>query len=245
MKTELRSKFHTFIAVFFLSLMSVNAQTVTCFDATASSAKDFWLSNFYFSKCTDYLNTGGKDITNSSYVDFNGGGKVIFDKVYVSKDADYTCRLTYGIGWADPVSGCDFNLIVNDALLGKYTVYGPHAAGTTIDLPLPLGTLATDWNNIIVIQQARHWPTTLGMQLIKGLTNATPTINEYTFKVTGMNKCIQISNLTGDKNNIDIFTLEGRLMNSEVVSGATFTKFVNQGVYLVKVNGTPVKVVVQ
>ena len=167
MKTKLLFRMYTAIFVCGLSFMSVNAQVVDCKDSTLASAPDFWLSNFYFSKCTNYLNTGGKDIVGSSYVDFNGAGKVIFNNIFVSKDADYTCRLTYGIGWADPVTGCDFNLIVNDALMGTHTVFGPHTANTTIDLPLPLGTLATDWNNVIVIQQARHWPTTLGYSIDK------------------------------------------------------------------------------
>jgi WD40 repeat protein len=244
MKTKLLFKMYTAIFVCGLSFMSLNAQTVTCYDATAASAPDFWLSNFYFSKCTDYLNTGGKDITNSDYVDFDGGGTVVFDNVYVSNDADYTCRLTYGIGYADAVTGCDFLLIVNEAYMGKFTVFGPHTAGTTIDLPLPLGTLFADWNNVIIIQQARHWPTTLGIQLLKGLT-AVPVIKEYPFNISGLNKSIQISNLTNEKNSIEIYSVEGRLINSEIALGSSFVKCLNQGIYLVKVNGTPVKVIVQ
>lgn len=244
MKTRLLFRMYTALIVCGFSVMGLNAQTVTCYDATAASAPDFWLSNFYFSKCTDYLNTGGKDIVGSSYVDFNGAGKIIFNNIYVSKDANYTCRLTYGIGWVDPVTGGDINLIVNDALMGTNTVFGPHTAGTTIDLPLPLGTLATDWNNVIVIQQARHWPTTLGIQLIEG-TTAVPVIKEYPFKISGLNKSIQISNLTNERNKIEIFSVEGRLINSEIAIGSSFVKGINKGVYIVKVNGTPVKVAVQ
>lgn len=245
MKTKLLFRMYTAFFVCGLSFTSVNSQTVDCKDSTLASAPDFWLSNFYFSKCTDYLNTGGKDFGTSALVDFNTNGYINFNNIFISKDADYTARLTYGIGYADPVTGCDFNLIVNDAFVSKFTVFTPNTPGTTINLPLPLGTLATDWNNVIKIQQARHWPTTLGIQLLKGLPSAVPVVKEYPFKISVINKSIQISSLTNEKNKIEIFSVEGRLINSEIAIGTSFTKSFNQGVYLVKVNGTPVKVVVQ
>jgi len=250
MKTKLLFRL---CAVFFIgsmSLISANAQVVTCYDSAESSANDFWLTHFYFSKCTDYLNTGGKDIADpwAAYVDFNGGGIIDFTKIRVSEDGVYTVRLSYGIGWAEPVIGANFNVIVNDEFSGNYTVLPIPDADKDptkpllIDLPV---TLSTDWDNEIKIQQNKDWPTTLGIQLIKGTVSAVPKLDENAFKVSGLNKSIQITKLTSEQNKIDIYTVVGKLISSETVSGTSFVKSVNQGIYIVKVNGTPVKVAVR
>lgn len=251
MKTKLLIRLY---AVFFLSsmsLLSVNAQVVTCYDSSESIANDFWLTHFYYSKCTDYLNTGGKDISDpawAAYVDFNGGGYIDFTKIRVSADGNYTVRLSYGIGWAEPVIGANFNVTVNDEFTGNYTVLPIPDADKNptkpllIDLPV---TLSTDWDNEIKIQQNKDWPTTLGIQLIKGTTSAVPTLKENTFKISGLNKSIQITKLNKEQNKIDVFSVVGRLISSETVTGISFIKSVNQGIYIVKVNGAPVKVVVQ
>ena len=247
LKTKLLLRLLVAIFVCSFSIMSANAQVVACTDPKVASALDFWFSNFYFSKCTDYLNTGGKDIAGSSLVDFNGGGTIVFNNIYVSADADYTARLSYGIGWADPVTGADFNLIVNDALIGTYTVYSTNNSNTTIDLPLIMGTLAPDWNNVIKIQQARNWPTTLGIRLIKGVTTLNPQIKhkDYTIE-SGINNSINIVGLQSDLiNRIEIFSIVGKLVSCEIVKQSTYTRLLNKGIYLVKVNGETSKVVIK
>jgi hypothetical protein len=247
MKTNLLFRFYVAIFMSGFFIMSTNAQIVTCSDPTVSKTPDFWFNNFYFSKCTDYLNTGGKDITGSSFVDFNGGGTIVFNNIYVSADADYTARLSYGIGWADPVTGADFNLIVNDALIGTFTVFGPNNAGTIIDLPLPLGTLAPDWNNVIKIQQARNWPVTLGIQLVKGTATAVPEVKHKAYSIeSGINKSINISGLNSNIiNRIEIYSIEGKQISCEFAKQSTYTKAINEGIYLLKVNGETSKVVVK
>jgi len=247
MKAKLLFKMSVAIFACSLSLFSANAQVVTCYDQTESSANDFWLTHFYYSKCTDYLNTGGKDISDpawAAYVDFNGGGYIDFTKIRVSADGDYIVRLSYGIGWAEPVVGANFNVIVNDEFTGNYVVLPQIVDPTnppTIDLPV---TLSTDWDNEIKIQQNKDWPTTMGIQLLK-TTTAVKKVKENLFKVSGMNGMIQISKLEGAENNVEVFSMVGKRLLAETFSGSTFTKSINSGVYLVKVNGTPVKVVVQ
>ena len=248
MKTKLLFRLYVAIFVCGFSIMSANAQVVTCYDSSVSSVPDFWLSNFYFSKCTDYLNTGGKDISDplwSSYVDYNGGGSINFTNIHVSKDGAYTVRLTYGIGWAEPVVGANFNLIVNDELVGNYTVFAIDKPDPTvlrtIDLPV---TLSTDWDNVIKIQQAKDWPTTLGIQLLNGIT-AVAEVKQNTFTVTGMNKSIQINKLTNKSNFIEIYSIEGKLIDSKNIQQESFVKAMDKGLYIVKVNGIAAKVVVQ
>jgi len=248
MKTKLLFRLYVAIFVCGFSFMSANAQVVTCHDATLSSANDFWLNNFYFSKCTDYISTGGKDISDplwSSYVDFNGGGSVDFTKIRVSQDGAYTARLTYGIGWAEAVVGANFNLIVNDEFVGNYSVFAidnpDPAVLRTIDLPV---TLSTDWDNVIKIQQAKDWPTTLGIQLLKKVTSISD-VKQKTFTISGMNNSIQIDKLTNKSNVIEIYTIEGKLIDSKTIQQESFVKAMDKGLYIVKVNGIAAKVVVQ
>lgn len=249
MKTKVLFKMSVAIFVCSLSFFSANAQVVTCYDESESIVNDFWLTHFYYSKCTDYLNTGGKDISDpawTAYVDFNGGGYIDFTKIRVSTDGDYTVRLSYGIGWAEPVVGANFNVIVNDEFTGNYVVLPQVVDPTnppTIDLPV---TLSADWDNEIKIQQNKDWPTTLGIQLIKGgVTAVKTTVNENSFKISGMNSMIQISKLKDAENRVEIFSLVGKRVLAETFSGSTFTKDINPGVYIVKVNDTSVKVVVR
>ncbi|MEA4851635.1 MAG: T9SS type A sorting domain-containing protein [Paludibacter sp.] len=248
MKTKLLIRLYAVFFIGSMSLLSANAQVVTCYDSSESSANDFWLTHFYYSKCTDYLNTGGKDISDpawSTYVDFNGGGYIDFTKIRVSEDGTYTVRLSYGIGWAEPVVGANFNVIVNDEFTGNYVVLPQvidPANPPTIDLPV---TLSTDWDNEIKIQQNKDWPTTLGIQLIKGIVNAIPSAKENSFKISGMNKSIQITGLNNSNNNIQIYSLVGKLISSEAINGASYTKSIKQGAYIVKINDATTKVIVQ
>ena len=248
MKSKLLFNICIAIVISGASIMSTNAQVVTCHDATVSSANDFWLNNFYFSKCTDYISTGGKDISDplwSSYVDFNGGASIDFTNIRVSQDGAYTARLTYGIGWAEAIVGANFNLIVNDEFIGNYTVFAIEnpdpAVPRTIDLPV---TLSTDWDNVIKIEQVKDWPTTLGIQLMRVSTGISD-VKQKTFTVSGINKSIQINKLTNKSNFVEIYSIEGKLIDSKTIQQESFVKAMEKGLYIVKVNGIAAKVVVQ
>ena len=184
--------------------------------------------------------------TWSAYIDFNGGGYIDFTKIRVSEDGDYTVRLNYGIGWAEPGVGANFNVTVNDEFTGNYTVMprdnqDPAVPGL-IDLPV---TLSTDWDNEIKIQQNKDWPTILGIQLIKGSTAAVPELKNTPYKISGTNGIIRVTGLDQTKNSIEIFSLVGKQISSETISGTVYSKSMDQGAYLVKINNIPVKVIVQ
>ena len=48
MKTKLLFRIYTAIFVCGISFLSANAQVVTCYDQTESSANDFWLTHLYY-----------------------------------------------------------------------------------------------------------------------------------------------------------------------------------------------------
>ncbi|MCX6307544.1 MAG: IPT/TIG domain-containing protein, partial [Bacteroidia bacterium] len=51
---------------------------VVCYDGGTSGANNFWLTHFYYAKCTDYVGSNTKEVAGSDYLDYNGGSNINF-----------------------------------------------------------------------------------------------------------------------------------------------------------------------
>lgn len=213
---------------------------VQCFTPQEAETVDFWLDHFYYATCTDWEGTGSKLFgDNSEYVDFNGGSTVEFP-VWVSRDGEYTVTLAYGIGWTDD-AGATVTVNVNDEfatqlVLHKLTADPP----ATIDFSVEL---YADYDNVIQLQQVKDWPIINGMQLSANFAG-TEMIHSNDFKVISADGAISVAGLTG-KNQIEIFSITGQILDSSIVSSASYNFMLKNGLYILKVNDSVRKVLVR
>jgi hypothetical protein len=225
-----------------LCMMNLTIQAeIICYPETQASINDFWIDHFYYAKCTDYVGTGSKSFEDSEYVDFNGGSSVDFTNIHVSADAEYTVRLSYGIGWAD-AEGAVLTLNVNDEFahqLTLYTLTSPPPAVYEFDVEL-----YADYDNVIQFRQVKDWPILQGIQLIKKEGNGLSKKNNVTHSISGVNGEIRIDNLSKNAL-IQIYSVEGQLIYSSKALNSFFCKPLNSGIYMVKINDTVSKVIVK
>lgn len=226
-----------------LALSTLNFVTqaeVTCYSSAEAKTVDFWLDHFYYAQCTDWEGSGSKLFSNNpDYIDFNGGSSVDFP-VLVSEDGEYLVTLSYGIGYADD-TGATMTINVNgefntQLILHKLTADPP----ATIDFSVEL---YADYDNIIQLKQVKDWPIVLGIQL-SSLFSATSSVIEDDFTIVSSKGSITIEKLTG-VNQIQIFSLNGKLINSSIVFSPSYNYMLSDGLYIVKVNGKARKVLVK
>jgi hypothetical protein len=223
-------------------LMSLTMQAdVTCYSEAEASVNDFWVDHFYYAKCTDYWGTGSKSFEDSEYVDFNGGSSVDFTNIRVPADAEYTIYLSYGIGWAD-AEGAVLTVNVNDEFVNQlilYTLISPPPAIYEFDVEL-----YADYNNVIQFKQVKDWAILLGIQLVKKGGNSLSKENNGKHSVSGTIGGIHINNLSKNAL-VQIYSLEGQLIDSTRASSSFFNKSLNPGIYIVKIDDSVTKVLVK
>ncbi|MEI8274297.1 MAG: hypothetical protein WCG08_16920, partial [Paludibacter sp.] len=219
------------------SLSGFSWSPVTCYDVMTSGVNDFWLSHFYYAKCTDYVGSNTKEVSGSDYLDFNGGSNIDFTNISVTDAGSYVATINYHSGFPTNT----LNVSVNTGINVLTSNLPLSATPTTFDIPVTL--LAG--SNSIKLTQATNWPRVLGIQLSRSFSTSFSAEKQYKYTVTGFNKSIKICGLNTKINHIEIFSIEGRLIDSEMTQQATCVRAINQGIYLVKVNGKPSKVVVQ
>lgn len=225
----------------FSGILSVPVKAeVTCYTAAEVKIPDFWLDHFYYAQCTDWEGTGSKLFAeNPDYIDFNGGSTVEFP-VRVSQDGEYVVTLSYGIGYAD-ATGATMTINVNGEFATQLTLYKLIAdPPATIDFSVEL---YADYDNVIQLKQVKDWPIILGIQLSSNISG-TISVDENSFTIVPSSGAISIENLSGE-NQIDIYTINGKIINSEKVTSNSFNYKLNEGLYIVKVNGEARKVVVK
>ncbi len=165
------------------SLSGFEWSPVVCYDGGTSGANDFWLTHFYYAKCTDYVGSNTKEVAGSDYLDFNGGSNINFTNISVTNAGNYMARLTYYSGFATNA----LNVSINGGTNVLTSNMALSATPTTFDIPVTLiaGT------NTINLTQSGNWPRVLGIQLIgpPAITSFTPTLqkNTGTVTLTGVN----------------------------------------------------------
>lgn len=213
---------------------------VTCYTTAEVKIPDFWLEHFYYAQCTDWEGTGSKLFAeNPDYIDFNGGSTVEFP-IRVSKDGEYVVTLSYGIGYAD-ATGATMTVNVNGEFATQLILYKLTAdPPATIDFSLEL---YADYDNVIQLKQVKDWPIILGIQLTSTVSGNISVVDN-SFTVVPTSGAISIQNLKGE-NQIDIYTINGRVINSSKVTSNSVDYKLNDGLYIIKVNGEARKVVVK
>lgn len=219
---------------------SIKAENI-CYDASESSAPDFWFTHMYYGTCTDYVASGSKLAGTTGRLDFNGGSSVIFSGIQVSEDGTYTLRLTYGIGWAD-ATGAVLKLYVNDEFVSNCTFYPIAPAATaTMDISVDL---AANYDNVIKLTQQKDWPTVLGIQLFSGVTAVSTPEKEKAYSISVSNASISVRASNKGNNRIEVYSTNGQLIDSRAFNNS-YTKAFSKGLYLVKVNGESNKILVR
>ena len=219
------------------SLSGFSWSPVTCYDVMTSGVNDFWLSHFYYAKCTDYVGSNTKEVAGSDYLDFNGGSNINFTNISVTDAGSYVATINYYSGFSTNT----LNVSVNSGIDISTDNFPLSATPTTFDKPVTL----VAGSNSIKLTQATNWPRVLGIQLSKSVSTSLYPTKKSNYIISGLSNSIKISGLNTKINTIEIFSIEGRLIDSETIQQGTFTKAINQGIYLVKVNGETYKVVVQ
>ncbi|MEI8273223.1 MAG: CBM35 domain-containing protein, partial [Paludibacter sp.] len=136
---------------------------VICYDGGTSGANDFWLTHFYYAKCTDYVGSNTKEVAGSDYLDFNGGSNINFTNISVTNAGNYIARLTYTSGFATNALYVSVNLGANVS-----TSNIPQAnTSSTFDIPVTLIAGA----NTLKLTQSTNWPRVLGIQLVPSQIN--------------------------------------------------------------------------
>lgn len=229
------------LVILYSGIMSIPAKAeVTCYTAAEAKSTDFWLDHFYYAQCTDWEGTNSKLFAeNPEYIDFNGGSTVEFP-VRVSKDGEYIVTLSYGIGYAD-AEGATLTINVNAEFATQLTLYKLTAdPPATIDFSVGL---YADYDNVIQLKQVKDWPIIFGIQLSSNVSG-NASVNEENFTIIPTTGAITIEKLRGE-NQIDIYSINGKIINSSKVNSSSFNYKLNEGLYIVKVNGTARKVVVK
>ena len=216
---------------------------IVCYGEEEASAPDFWLSHFYFAKCTNYIGTGSKIFSgDADYVDFNGGSRVDYTNVFVSKDGMYTVQLSYGVGYAEPEAGGIMDVIVNDELAEQLIFYSNPNRPLYLEFDVEL---YADYANIIQFKQRKDWMIMLGIQLAFAGESGISKVNTNPYRIASKDGILSITDLKGSDNQIRIHSIEGKLFQDVQVKSSSFNASLAPGLYIVNVNGKASKVLVK
>lgn len=229
----------------FIAFFSFNANAqVTCY-GDESKATDFFLENFYYAKCTDYEHgidhAGGYVFDgNPDYIGPAAWGGIDFPNIQVSKDGMYKVQMTYGIGWCDE-QGAWVGLKVNGIPVDQLILYIPEPSPGVIEFEVEL---YSDYDNLIQILSVKDWPVILGIQIfpLDPTEITTPQTDENTFSTFFADGVLSINNLTGNNNQIQVNSIDGKLIQSVTTSSTSYTIPLNTGLYIVNINGKAIKI---
>lgn len=232
---------------FCLSLMGLFAfgamgQDIQCYTDDEKQTPDWFLDHPYYATCTDYVGTGSKPFGDDpEYVDFNGGSTVDFTDIYVSQDGYYALTVWYGVGYADE-TGATLELNVNDApwdIMTCFTVTNP-----PVTQEFEIELYGGGFSNTIQFKQVKDWPILSRIQLaLVEAFSGTPSIETESCKIVSSQNMIAISELVPNSE-ISIYTTAGVLVEQAIATSLYNSTVLNEGLYIVKINGEAHKVLV-